>query len=133
MEKWYKGEKIGSDSGNGILPLGVSFQRHSLGSLLGSLVFIFFNGKDLHEQPKVRALMLTDGRKGKAATATGTCLIFQSSTDWRTLKERQTDEQIEAQVTFFPGELTAELWGATVSVCPGNRARGSGHIQRMSL
>lgn len=72
MEKWYKGEKIGSDSGNGILPLGVSFQRHSLGSLLGSLVFILFNGKDLHEQPKVRALKLSDGRKGKAGTATGT-------------------------------------------------------------
>lgn len=95
MEKWYKGEKIGSDSGNGILLLGARFQRHSLGSLLGSLVFIFFNGKDLHEQPKVRAFKLTDGRKGKAATTTGTGLIFQSSTDWRTLKERQIDEQIK--------------------------------------
>lgn len=64
MEKWYNGEKIGSDSGNRILPLGVSFQKHSLGSLLGSLAFffvcLFFNGKDLHEQPKVRALKLTD-------------------------------------------------------------------------
>lgn len=87
MEKCYKGEKIGSDSGNGILPLGVSSQRHSLGSLLGSLVFIFFNGKDLHEQPKVRVLKLTDGRKGKAATEIGADLIFQSSTVWRTLKE----------------------------------------------
>lgn len=106
MEKWYKGEKIGSDSGNGILPPGVSFQRHSLGSLLGSLVFIFFNGKDLHEQPKVRALKLADGRKGRAATATGTCLIFQSSTGWRTLKERETDEQIKAQVTLFPGKVS---------------------------
>lgn len=106
MQKWYKGEKIGSDSGNGILPLGVSFQRRSLGFLLGSLVFIFFNGKDLHEQPKVRALKLTDGRKGKAATEKGTCLIFQGSTDWRTLKERETDEQIKAQVTLFPGEVS---------------------------
>lgn len=36
-----------------------------MGSLLGSLSFIlflifFFYGKDLHEQPKVRALKLTD-------------------------------------------------------------------------
>lgn len=43
MEKWYNGEKIGSGSGNGILTHeGVSFQRHSLGWLLGSLAFILF-------------------------------------------------------------------------------------------
>lgn len=56
----YNGEKIGSGSGNGILLLGMCFQRRSLGPLLGSLVFIFINGKDLYEQPKVRALKLTD-------------------------------------------------------------------------
>lgn len=84
----YNGEKIGSDSGNGILPPRVSFQRHSLGSLLGSLPFFgfFFNGKDLHEQPKVRALKLTDAKKGKAAAATKTRLVCRSSAwcGWQT-------------------------------------------------
>jgi len=89
VEEWYNGEKIGSGSGNGILPPGVNFQRHSLGSLLGSLPFIFFNGKDLHEQPKVRALKLSDVKKRKAAAATGTCLVCQSSAWCR----RQTGER----------------------------------------
>lgn len=53
MEKWYNGEKIGSDSGNGILPLGVSFQRHSLGSLLGSLAFIFLMERICMNSPKL--------------------------------------------------------------------------------
>lgn len=51
MEKQHKGKKIGFDSGNGILLPGVSFQGQNLGSFLSSL----FNGKDLHEQPEVRA------------------------------------------------------------------------------